>query len=178
MSEIISPQELQGLYEGGRSIELIDVRPPAEFQEVHVKYAKNIPLDRLDVQSLLASREGQPLYVICKSGSRGQMACKKFEAAGFTGVYNIEGGTNACVEAGLPVVRGQKVISLERQVRIAAGAFVVVGAVLALTVNVNWIALSAFVGAGLIFAGITDSCGMGMLLSKMPWNQGGGTCST
>jgi hypothetical protein len=85
-------------------------------------------------------------------------------------VVNIEGGTLACVEAGLPVVRGKKAISLERQVRIAAGSLVLLGAALSF-VHLAFIGLSAFVGAGLVFAGITDTCGMGMMLARMPWNQ-------
>jgi hypothetical protein len=86
-------------------------------------------------------------------------------------VVNVEGGTQAWDEAGLPVVRGQKAISLERQVRIAAGSLVLLGALLGYFAHPYWIALSAFVGAGLVFAGITDTCGMGMLLARMPWNQ-------
>lgn len=84
---------------------------------------------------------------------------------------NVEGGTQAWNQAGLPVVRGKKAISLERQVRIAAGLLVVTGSVLGCFVSPHWIGLSAFVGAGLTFAGITDTCGMGMLLARMPWNQ-------
>ena len=124
--------------------------------------------------ALMQARNGsanEPLYVICRSGSRGQQACEKFLKAGFSNVVNIEGGTMACVEAGLPVVRGKKAISLERQVRIAAGSLVLLGAVLGWFVHPAFIGLSAFVGAGLVFAGITDTCGMGMILARMPWNQ-------
>ena len=77
----------------------------------------------------------------------------------------------ACIAAGLPVVRGKKAISLERQVRIAAGSLVVVGALLGWSVHPAFVGLSAFVGAGLVFAGITDTCGMGMILARMPWNR-------
>jgi Inner membrane protein YgaP-like, transmembrane domain len=77
----------------------------------------------------------------------------------------------ACVEAGPPVVRGTKAISLERQVRIAAGSFVLLGAALGWFVQPAFIGLSAFVGAGMIFAGITDTCRIGMILARMPWNQ-------
>jgi rhodanese-related sulfurtransferase len=105
------------------------------------------------------------------------MACDKLLAAGFTNVVNIEGGTLACEQAGLPVVRGQKTISLERQVRIAAGSLVLIGVVLSLQVHPYWIGLSAFVGAGLVFAGITDTCGMGMILARMPWNQVKTSCA-
>ena len=170
----ISPANLAELCKEGKKIELIDVRTPVEFREVHVEFARNLPLDQLDVAAVIQARNGSgndPLYVICRSGGRGQQTCEKFLKAGFSNVINVEGGTMACVEAGLPVVRGKKAISLERQVRIAAGSLVLLGAVLGWFVNPAFIGLSAFVGAGLIFAGITDICGMGMVLARMPWNQ-------
>jgi len=177
---IITPQELAELCKDGRKIDLIDVRTPVEYREVRVEIARNVPLDQLDAVALMQSRSGsanEPLYVICRSGSRGQQACEKFLKAGFSNVVNIEGGTMACVQAGLPVVRGKKAISLERQVRIAAGLLVLLGAVLGWFVHPAFIGLSAFVGAGLVFAGITDTCGMGMILARMPWNQVKGAAS-
>lgn len=176
MIATIEPQELAQRYERGEVVELIDVRTPAEFEEIHVTFAKNVPLDRLDPQALSAGRNGQPLYVICRSGSRSRQACEKLAAAGLN-VVSVEGGTLAWEAAGLPVVRGRKTISLERQVRIAAGALVLTGSVLALVVHPWWALLSAFVGAGLIFAGVTDRCGMALLLARMPWNQRGGATS-
>lgn len=170
----INPQAFAELLKAGKKIELIDVRTPVEFREVHVEIARNVPLDQLDVAALMQARNGsanEPLFVICRSGGRGQQACEKFHSAGFSNVVNIEGGTMACVEAGLPVVRGKKAISLERQVRIAAGSLVLLGVVLGWFVHPAFIGLSAFVGAGLIFAGITDTCGMGLILARMPWNQ-------
>jgi rhodanese-related sulfurtransferase len=170
----ISPAEVERLRKEGKQMELIDVRTPIEFREVHVEMARNVPLDQLDVAALLQARNGsanEPLYVVCHSGDRGRQACEKFLKAGFSNVLNIEGGTKACVEAGLPVVRGKKAVSLERQVRIAAGSLVLLGAVLGWFVNPAFIGLSAFVGAGLIFAGITGTCGMGMIIARMPWNQ-------
>jgi rhodanese-related sulfurtransferase len=171
----ISPRELNDRREGGRPIDLIDVRTPVEFREVHVDLARNVPLDVLDPKAIMTARNGsadQPLYVICRSGSRSQQAVNRFLAAGYDNVVQIEGGTLAWAEAGLPVVRGKKAImSLERQVRIAAGSLVLLGAILAFLVHIAFLGLSAFVGAGLVFAGITDTCGMGMLLARMPWNQ-------
>ena len=170
----ISPRELADQKKRGVACELIDVRTPVEFREVHVDVARNVPLDQLDPAAVMQARNGsanEPLYLICRSGSRGQQACEKFLKAGFSNVVNIEGGTLACVEAGLPVVRGKNAISLERQVRIAAGLLVVTGSALGSFVSPYWIGLAAFVGAGLTFAGITDTCGMGMLLARMPWNQ-------
>ena len=129
------------------------------------------------MQSRNGTKDG-PLYVICHSGGRGEKACERLAQAGYTNVINVEGGTLACEQAGLPLVRGKKAISLERQVRIAAGTLVVLGAVLGWLVHPAFIGLSAFVGAGLIFAGITDTCGMGMLLTKAPWNKGLNNCGT
>ena len=174
MNNNIPATELHHLYQSGESIDLIDVRTPVEFREAHVQFARNVPLDRLDPKAVFDTRDGdieQPLYVVCRSGNRSQQACEKFAAAGFKNVISVEGGTLACEKTGLPITRGAKAISLERQVRIAAGALVLLGAVLGFWVHPYWIGLSAFVGAGLIFAGITDTCGMGMLLARMPWNQ-------
>ena len=169
----ISPKQLHDLVQSGTSVDLIDVRTPVEYREVHVHFARNVPLDRLDPAQFEAGRNGSghPLYVICRSGSRGQQAGEKFLAAGYTNVVNVAGGTQAWDQAGLPVVRGQKAISLERQVRIAAGSLVLISSVLGIFVSPYWMGLAAFVGAGLVFAGITDTCGMGMLLARMPWNQ-------
>jgi rhodanese-related sulfurtransferase len=139
--------------------------------------ARSVPLDRLDPSSLMRARNGagDPLYVICQSGGRGRQACEKFLKTGVTNVVNIEGGTTACVQAGLPVIRCKKTISLESQVRIAAGSLVLLGILLAWLVHPSFVGLSAFVGAGLVFAGITDTCGMGMILARMPWNQQSGS---
>ena len=175
----ITPTEFAELSKQGKKIDLIDVRTPVEFQEVHLEIARNVPLDRLDPAALIQSRNGSsdPLYVICRSGSRGQMGCEKLISGGLTNVINVQGGTMACVDAGLPVVRGKKAMSLERQVRIAAGSLVLIGVGLSF-VHPAFIGLSAFVGAGLVFAGITDTCGMGMILARMPWNQCGKSADT
>jgi rhodanese-related sulfurtransferase len=187
MIATISPTMLADLRRKGDKVTLIDVRTPAEFGEVHVDFARNIPLDRLDPQAVKAVAGEGPVYVVCKSGTRSQKACEKLLAAGVTDVVSVEGGTTACEAAGVPVVRGRKVMSLERQVRIAAGALVATGAALAAfgpDAAMNWhligAGLAGFVGCGLVFAGITDTCGMAMLIARMPWNQsaGGGGCRT
>jgi rhodanese-related sulfurtransferase len=174
MSTAITPSRLAELHKQGKKIELIDVRTPAEYGEVHLEFARNVPLDQLDPKSVIERRVdagGEPLYVICHAGGRGRQACEKFAKAGFENVVNVEGGTSACLATDLPLVRGKKVMSLERQVRIAAGSLVLVGIALAYFVHPYLIGVSAFVGAGLVFAGVTDTCGMGMMLAKMPWNR-------
>ncbi|MBX7106447.1 MAG: rhodanese-like domain-containing protein [Gemmataceae bacterium] len=170
----VSASELSELLRAGKRVDIIDVRTPMEFREVHLERARNVPLDELDPAKIMQSRGGSaddPVYVICRSGGRGQKACDRFRQAGFANVINIEGGTMACVASGLPVVRGQKAMSLERQVRIAAGTLVLAGVALGWFVHPYLYGLSAFVGAGLVFAGITDTCGMGLMLAKAPWNR-------
>ena len=170
----ITPVQLARLCQGTDQLDLIDVRTPVEFHEAHLAIARNVPLDQLDPPALMQARRGspeEPVYLICRSGSRGRQACEKFLAAGFTNVVNVEGGTLACIEAGLPTVRGRKAISLERQVRIAAGLLVLLGALLGWFVHPAFLAIAAFVGGGLVFSGVTDTCGLGLLLARMPWNQ-------
>lgn len=178
----IDVQPLAHLQSGG-DVDLIDVRMPAEFCAAHAAGATNVPLDTLDPASIAGARNGrseQPLYLICQSGGRSTKAVQKFLDAGIENVVNVHGGTNAWVAAGLPVIRGRKAISLERQVRIAAGSITLIGSLAAIvTGNVIFACIPAFIGAGLTFAGVTDTCGMGMMLAKMPWNRraGGGSCS-
>ena len=168
----IEPHQLHDLVQTGRHVELIDVRTPAEFREVHIPFARNVPLDRLDPAALRSSLidPAQPVHFVCRSGNRAAKACEQLAASGLD-VINVAGGTQAWEQAGLPVTRGKKTISLERQVRIAAGSLVLSGVALGALVHPALYGLAAFVGAGLVFAGITDTCGMGMLLARMPWNQ-------
>lgn len=170
--QTITPQELSERKAAGQPVELIDVRTPVEFREMHVDFAKNLPLDRLDPNQINGQIPSDtPLYVICRSGGRGKQACEKLTASGRANVVNVAGGTLAWEQAGLPVVRGKKAMSLERQVRIAAGTLVLIGSAVGAFFHPAGIALAAFVGAGLVFAGLTDTCGMAMLLARMPWNQ-------
>jgi rhodanese-related sulfurtransferase len=154
---------------------VVDVRTPVEFRAVHAEGAINVPLDTLGVDALRAmqnTRGGAPIYFICRTGARAKTACERLANAGATGVFVVEGGTEAWEQAGFPVIRGKKAVSLERQVRIAAGSLVAIGSLLAAFVNSWFWILPAFVGSGLTFAGITDTCAMGMLLARMPWNKG------
>ncbi len=177
----IDPRQLHGRRQRGDTLNLLDVRTPAEHAEIHIPGVQLMPLDRLDATQLESANgfaKDQPLYVLCRSGSRAKQAAEKLEKEGFTQCHVVEGGTMAWAAAGLPVNRGASgVIPLERQVRIAAGLMVLAGVLLAQFVHPAFIWLSGFVGAGLTFAGITDWCGMGLLIARMPWNQrGAGSC--
>jgi rhodanese-related sulfurtransferase len=174
MAQSISAAEFNNLVASGKHIDLIDVRTPVEFREIHVEIARNEPLNRLDPRAIQAARNGsagEPLYVVCRSGARGQQACEKFLAAGIANVVNIEGGTTACAAAGVPVVRGKRAIPLNCQVQILTGALVTVGSVLAMSLHPAWIALPVLMGVGLMFSGVTNTCAMGSMLARMPWNQ-------
>lgn len=170
----IVPVELKMQQESG-VVEVIDVRTAVEFREVHAAVvSSNVPLDSIDPDGVMHNRklsEKEPLYMICRSGNRSRIACEIFHAAGYKNVVNIEGGTVAWEAAGYPVNRGAKSVSLERQVRMLAGSLVVIGILLAWLIHPAFVLVSALVGAGLVFAGATDTCGMGMLLAPMPWNQ-------
>lgn len=163
-------------------MELIDVRTPAEYGAVHAEPARLVPLDRLDPKAVMAERQASqdsPLYVICKSGGRSAQACERFHAAGFDNVINVDGGTTAWEKAGLPVIRGQWTMPLDRQVQTVAGLMALTGAILGALVNPWLYILPGFVGFGMTMAGLTGFCPMAVLLAKMPWNQryaGATTC--
>jgi rhodanese-related sulfurtransferase len=151
---------------------LLDVRTPMEFAEAHIAGSVLHPLSNLDLNEIRKLAVGKNACVlICRSGKRANMAAEKLMASGLPNLSVLEGGVLAWDAAGLPLIRGTKVISLERQVRIAAGSLVFIGAALGYFVHPNWMALSAFVGAGLVFAGVTDTCAMAMLIARMRWNS-------
>lgn len=184
MVATISAQAFKDLRRRGETPMLIDVRTPAEYGEVHVDCARNVPLDRLDPKSLASGLGGQhdPIYFVCRSGGRSKQACEKMIAAGITNVVSVDGGTAACELAGVAVLHGRKAMSLERQVRITAGVIVAIGAAMGGFTSQPWntigIGLAGFIGIGLVFAGITDTCGMAMVLARMPWNQAPRTSAT
>lgn len=156
---------------------IIDLRTPAEHEGEHLTNSILLPVQALTDDELkrALSEHGQAdqaIYLLCQSGRRADMAIEKLNSDLHPDLIIIEGGLNALKAAGASTIMGStKTISLERQVRIAAGALTLLGVVLGFTVGSAFFALSAFVGAGLMFAGITDTCGMGMVLARMPWNR-------
>jgi len=156
---------------------IVDVRTPAEVNAASLPNSLQIPLHELTPQALQAAiknngKDGSKVYLLCQAGRRAEMAADQLTGHIDAEFYVIDGGMNAIQQAQIPVVQtGRQVISLERQVRIAAGFLVFTGVVLGSAVN-NWFyGLSGFIGAGLMFAGITDTCMMGMLIARMPWNK-------
>lgn len=174
MSNILStitPQKARQISEENPTAILLDVRTPAEFSARKAVGARNIPLDALETLADSLPKNA-PLLLLCEKGGRASIAATKLQGHGFKDLHVIEGGTEAWASLGLPVEgTGRKTISIERQVRIGAGALVLTGVILGFLVNHAFFGLSAFVGAGLVFAGITDWCGMGLLLARAPWNR-------
>jgi len=165
-------QQLQAAIAAGENLSLVDVRTPSEFAAAHIEGSRLVPLDRLSGPTLKElAAESATQVLVCATGRRAGLAAEKLAAASAGNPRVLEGGLSAWTQAGHPLVRGKGSISLERQVRITAGLLVLAGVALGSQVNPAFYALSGFVGAGLIFAGITDWCGMALLLARMPWNQ-------
>jgi len=168
----ISPKEAyETLQQEGAQAILLDVRSGSEFNSLHAEPAVNIPLDRLDASSA-EKFKGKKVLCICQSGKRGEKAGELLAKSGLADVVNVEGGTAAWDLNNLPVVRGRGGISLERQVRIAAGLMVASFTLLGMFVSSYFLIIPLLVGSGLVFAGITDTCGLSVVLMKCPWNQG------
>lgn len=170
----ISTAKLGELYRSGTSEApaILDVRTPIEYRNKHIEGSTLFPLDSLNEKSIAEYNNNQkPLYVVCQSGKRAKNFIEKVKSFGIKNVVFVEGGIMAWEKNNLPLKHGDKTISLERQVRIAAGILILTGSLLAGLVHPVWIVLPGFVGTGLIFAGISDTCGMGLMLARMPWNQ-------
>jgi len=167
----LSPAEVRDAMERGEIV-LIDVREPAEHAGERIPGSRLLPLSKFDADQARSLAGGKPIVLHCRGGNRSGQACQKMLNAGAEGATHLAGGIEAWNKAGLPIERDAKApISIMRQVQITAGSLVLIGAVLGYFVSPWFIGLSGFVGAGLLFAGLTDTCGMAMLLAKMPWNR-------
>jgi rhodanese-related sulfurtransferase len=151
---------------------LVDVRTPAEFETAHIAGAINLPLDQVDAHlRRIVTDAGGRMVLICQSGNRAGNACRKLAGAGLTGAAVMTGGMAAWISAGGPVEYGRQRWSLERQVRLAAGLIVLLSVLASI-----WLPslryLAGALGAGLALAAVTNTCLMGTLLSKLPYNRG------
>jgi len=169
----IGPRELHRRLGGNPPAELLDVRTPPEFSTARLPGARLIPLGDLDAAAFLKERPAaRTIYVLCQSGGRARKAIEKFRAAGFYGCVLVDGGIQAWMDAGLPVIRGGgRTLPLMRQVQIAVGFLTAIGALLALAVNPWFALIPLLTGCGLFVAGATGFCGLALLLAQMPWNR-------
>ena len=166
----VDPTALEGWMKAGDCV-LVDVREPFEHAAERIEHAVSIPLPKLNAKSVYARFPGKRLVFHCAGGKRSAKACERYsEISGERG-YHLAGGIEAWKQALKPTLKPTKAgLPVMRQVQIVAGLLVVLGVVLGLVVSQWFLALSGFVGAGLIFAGITGWCGMAKLLAKLPWN--------
>jgi rhodanese-related sulfurtransferase len=171
---VLGVNQLEELLHERHDLRLLDVRTPAEYESVHISGSYNVPLDTLGEHATeIREVVDVPVVLVCQSGSRSRQAEEALKRAGMPQLHVLDRGLNAWVAAGKPVRRGRERISLERQVRIAAGALAAAGGLLAVKAHPRFGLLSALVGGGLLFAGVTDTCGMARLLAKLPHNQAG-----
>jgi rhodanese-related sulfurtransferase len=172
MLKTISPVEAARLLrEEGAT--LVDVREPDEHARQRIPGARNLPLSQLE-EAELAVHQGRPVLFHCRSGARTEANADRLAAKAGPGcqAYIVEGGLEAWRRAGLPVAEDRRQpIEVIRQVQIVAGALVLFGVLLGALVSPWLYGLSALVGAGLVFAGVTGTCGLASLLRRMPWNQ-------
>lgn len=171
LAPLLGPAELATLTAGRPEVRILDVRTPGEFETVHIRGAYNVPLDTLSEHSAEISGVSAPVILVCQSGGRARRAEQALKSAGMANLHVLEGGMNAWVAAGLPVGGGKRRLSLERQVRIVAGALAATGGILGFTVNPAFALIPVAVGSGLVFAGVTDKCGMALILSRLPYNR-------
>jgi rhodanese-related sulfurtransferase len=154
----------------GEDCQFVDVREFSEYETERVAGAILAPLSRLEEHAGLIDR-WRPVYLLCRSGARAARAAERLAEFGFADLRVIAGGLQACRAAGYPIEEeAGSIWSLERQVRFAAGLLVLAGVLLSLF-SPWFILLSGFIGAGLVWAAVTDTCGMGMMLARMPWNR-------
>ena len=166
----LKPDKAAALLKQGRAI-LVDIREPDEFARRRAKGAVSRPVDAIDAAALSGLPDRTVIFT-CRSGMRTAAHHDRLARAGGEDACVLEGGLDAWAAAGLPVEEDRAApLEIMRQVQIGAGLLVLVGVLLSLAVSPWFLALSAFVGAGLTVAGVTGFCGMARLLALAPWNR-------
>lgn len=166
----IKAAEARQLMAAGQAV-LIDIRDPDEHAREHIFGAKLAPISSLSGRDF-GDEQAKVAVFHCRSGNRTQVHAEKLSACGFEQVHYLDGGIEAWKAAGLPVRNNDRApLEIMRQVQIAAGSLILIGAGMGALVHPAFYGLAAFVGAGLLFAGATGWCGMAMLLTSMPWNR-------
>jgi len=167
----VDASTLEHLLQSDREIRILDVRTPAEFESAHIPGSYNVPLDTLaEHADELARHLDEPLLLVCRSGNRADRACERLAASGMPNLHVLDGGIAAWDDGRRAVRRGRQRWDLERQVRLVAGAIVAGG-----IVGSHWVPslkyVSGAIGLGLTGAALTNTCAMGMMLSKLPYNR-------
>ncbi len=168
---LLTVKELYEKIKDGKDVQVFDVREASEYEGKRIKGAISAPLSRFKESSKIFDRNRHS-YIVCQAGKRAEQFARKLLEEGYGNISVVEGGLKAWIDAGYPIEKGEsKVWSLERQVRFTAGLLVLLGVVLSFVFYPMFLILPGIVGTGLIFAAVTDTCGMAMVLARMPWNQ-------
>jgi rhodanese-related sulfurtransferase len=170
-STTIHASELRQLRQEDPSIRILDVRTGGEFESVHIPGSFNVPLDTLAEHVREVAHLDKPVILVCQSGGRATTAQEKLSAAGKSNLRVLEGGMGSWMVAGGEVVKGDEKWALDRQVRGVAGSLVL-GAILASIKFPRFRFLAGGVGFGLLFSAVTNTCAMGVMLGKLPYNRG------
>jgi len=175
MLKDIEPSELKDWLISKKAL-LVDVRDASEYAREHIAEARLIPLRRIG-KTDFSDEQARIGVFHCRTGQRTARAAQALIATGFEEVYHLKGGIEAWKRAGFPTeINPSAPIELLRQVFIAAGSLVLLGVVLATVLSPWFLGVSAFVGTGLIFAGVTGICPMSRLFALMPWNRRAAAC--
>lgn len=181
----VTPLQVQQWLNAGQAV-LIDVRERDEYAREHIDGSRLLPLSRFDPGEAAAlAGPGQKLVLQCRSGRRAADACRMASSLGTAcpPMFTMTGGIEAWKKDNLPVTVDTRVsgVSVMRQVQLVIGTGVLAGSVLAWFVHPGFVAIPAFFGAGLTFAGATGTCALASLIGMMPWNKAAacaGSCST
>jgi glyoxylase-like metal-dependent hydrolase (beta-lactamase superfamily II) len=165
----VAPAELQALRGQAPGPLLVDVRTPLEFESEHIEGALNIPLEQLEARAEEIAEPGD-LVIVCRTSVRATIAAESLARTGRRARV-LDGGMLAWRRARLPVREGRRRLAVDRQVQLIAGSMVLTGVILGIAVNPWFLGLAAFFGAGLTFAGATGTCGLALVLMKLPWNR-------
>ncbi|GER91616.1 sulfurtransferase [Dictyobacter vulcani] len=172
LGRTIEVRDVEELLHDGNAVKIIDVRTPAEYQSMHIPGSYNVPLDQLpEHKTELANAISVPVVLVCRSGARAEQAAKVFDTTSLEQFHVLRGGITAWEQAQKPVNRGPQIWSMERQVRGVAGSLVLLSVLGSLFVWKPLALLAGFVGGGLAYSALTDTCGMAMVLSKLPYNR-------
>lgn len=162
---------LHELVDSGKNVRIVDVRTPGEFESAHIPGSYNVPLDLLrEHRDEFLAHFDENVVLVCRSGQRATQAEEALRTAGLFNVHILDGGILSWDALGLPVNRGAERWDLERQVRLVAGSLVLGSVLASIAVpKLKW--LAAGIGGGLTVAAVSNTCVMGMVLSKLPYNR-------
>jgi rhodanese-related sulfurtransferase len=172
LPSVLEPAALAEVLARHPGVRVLDVRTAGEYESQHIRGAYNVPLETLGEHGAeIRAHVDEPIALVCQSGQRARKAEAALKESGLPNLHVLDGGMNAWGAAGLPVERAAERLTLERQVRVVAGALAAVGGLLGVLVNPLFALVPAGIGGGLVFAGLTNRCGLALVLTRLPYNR-------